>query len=603
MKRWRLPTLTLYQKLLFLLLVSVYIPVFSLGFFSNSQYGRQLEKAAEAFLSDNLQMNAQRMEEWFDDVERRSVDIYSSSALQRLLISAKNDQPQEIDFLYELGKIRYSLAGPYDLSIYPADLDKYAGYGTLIGSMPQLDTDWFGQALQSDGRGFWLSDESANASGMRQTDFYYIRLIRSLDGRFQNLGVMVIRAPSPFVQKRLVTNDRYARYQLTVIDGNGRNLLDPASRFGPSFFSRLPIPQDSGRLDRLPAISSDNTLYYADALALRYNGWRVAAMIPVSDVLGPINAIKQYTWLALAASLAVITTLLALLTRHVTVPIRTVVRYMRRVRQGALDRCDPYTQRRDEIGQLVGGYNAMIGGMLDLLETTKQAEREKRKLELQMLMHQINPHFLFNTLDAIKWKAESAQQAAIADMATALADLLRFSLNEGEELTTLERELEHMKSYVFIEQLRKGGFQVLYHVQPSLLNVPFMKLILQPIVENAVRHGMDRLPFGEGKLLISVFREERSIVCIVEDNGPGCTPEQLSALTGLLSSGNNDRPVENAAATSESAGTPGRIGLGLRNVHRRLAVSFGDEYGLTLASSPTSGLRVVIRHPMLEHTP
>jgi sensor histidine kinase YesM len=586
MKRWRLPTLTLYKKLLFLLLISVYVPVFILGLLSNSRYGHQLEKAAEAFLSDNLQTNARRIDEWFDDVERRSVDIYSAEALQRLLLGAKNGMPQEVDFLYELSKARYALAGPYELNIYPVDLDKYANFSSLIGSMPKLSGDWFEQALQSGGRGFWTY-ESVEVYGVRRNDYYFIRPIRSLNDQFQNLGVMVIRVPSSLVQNRMVTNERYSRYKLTIIDAVGNNMLQPDSPFNAAFFGDMKTTADD---ERLQSITSGDTSYYADSLPIRYNNWRLAAIIPESDVLGPIKSIKQYTWLALCASLAIITILLAILTRNVTVPLQTVVRYMRKVRQGVLERCLPYTQRRDEIGQLVGGYNAMIGGMLDLLEGTKQSEREKRKLELQMLMHQINPHFLFNTLDAIKWKAESAQQASIAEMATSLADLLRFSLNEGEEMTTLERELEHVKSYVNIELLRKGGFQIMYHIQPGILNAPFMKLILQPIVENAIRHGMDRLQGGEGKLLVSIYREERDIVSVVEDNGPGAPAAALEQLHRHLSEGTRE-------------GGTGRIGLGLRNVHRRLQVSFGESYGLRLENKSTSGLRVIIRHPLLDHTP
>jgi two-component system sensor histidine kinase YesM len=577
--------LTLYRKIFFLLLISVYIPVFLLGYLSYNRYGQQLEKAAAAFLSDNLQHNVQRVDEWFDEVERRSVDIYTSDQLQQLLLSTKNGMIQQAEFIYELSKIRHLFAGPYDLNIYPVDMDKYPNYSALKNNMPLTDGKWFDQALKSDGRGFWIY-ETSEEYGVNYADFYYIRAIRSITLGFENLGVMVIRVPSKYVQGRMVSNKQYASYKLTVIDDSGRNLLEPESPFGEAFFGKITM---GGQRDQFQLITERNVDYFADSLPLRYNGWRMAAIIPVTDVIGPIQSIQTYTWIVLSASLAVITLLLAFITRNVTVPIQSLVRYMKKVHQGVLERSLTYAGRRDEIGQLVGGYNSMIGGMQDLLETTRQSEQEKRKLELQMLLHQINPHFLYNTLDAIKWKAQTAQETGIAEMVTSLADLLRFSLNDGMEMTTLEREIEHVKSYVNIEWLRKGGFQVMYHIQPHILNAPYMKLIIQPIVENAIRHGLDGLPNGEGKLLISIYRDGQDIICKVEDNGPGCSQEELDRLNRMLSDG--------------TLVPQNGHGLGMPNVFRRLRVSYGLPYGIHLENKITSGLAVTIRHPLLASSP
>jgi sensor histidine kinase YesM len=565
--------------------VSVYIPVFVLGYISYNQYGVQLEKAAEAVLSNNLHNNVERLNVWFDEIERRSVDIYSSLALQQLLQATKDGTIAQSEFLYELAKIRQAFAGKYELNIFPADMVTYPSYSVLRNNLPKLKEGWYERALEANGRGFWLF-EKTEEYGNRYADFYFIRPIRSLTPGFDNLGVMVIRVPDKTVKERMVANQEYTSFKLMIIDDQGRNVMEPDSRFSYSFFAGTVPPDNRFRLmeDR-----SGKAGYFTASIPIKVNGWRMAAIIPVSDVLGPIQRIQAYTWLALSISLAVITLLLAMITRSVTVPIKTLVRFMKKVQLGVLDRCRPHADRRDEIGQLVGGYNVMINGMSELLEATKQSEREKRNLELQMLMHQINPHFLYNTLDSIKWKANAAQAAEIADMATSLADLLRFSLNDGKEMTTLEREMEHVKSYVNIEHMRKGDFQVLYHIHPSILNVPFMKLIVQPIVENAIRHGIERQQAGAGKLLISVYRDGQDVVCRIEDNGPGCQSEEMDLLRRLVGS-DGEEPIM-------------KRGFGMTNVHRRLRIRFGPPYGLQIDSNRTDGLCVIIRHPYLHNSP
>lgn len=579
MKRWfKLPHASLYKKIFVWLLVSVYIPVFLLGYLSYNRYGRQLEQATSAYLSDNLTYNAQKMHGLFDEVERRSVEVYSSEDVQELLLLSKADRLQESEFIYEVGRLRLSVPRPYELSIYPADPNRYPNYNVLGHNRPQSGSDWFERALASDGRGFWVFDTVVEF-GTAYSDFYFVRPIRFLRPGFENLGVMVIRVPAQAVRDSLVMTDRYAGYSVTIADTAGRDLLQPGSPPDGVVLSQLPTAETAEAFRKLELAGKE---YYAETRPLRMNGWMLAATIPVADVQGPIRRVSMYTWLVLLASLAFITVLLAAITRNIALPIQIVVGYMKRVNTGLLERCGRFLTRRDEIGQLVSGYNSMIHGMEELLRATKQAEREKRRLELQMLMHQINPHFLYNTLDSIRWQAETAKERNIAEMVTSLANLLRFSLNEGEEMTTLEREIEHVKSYVSIESGRKGGFRVLYHIQPGIWNVPFMKLLLQPIVENAIRHGLRPAAGGEGKIMISVHREEGDLVCIVEDNGVGCAPDRLERLR---------RSLDEADP---------QLGLGLSNVHRRLQVGFGRSYGLQLEAKPASGLRVTLRHPLLE---
>ncbi|MDG0792521.1 histidine kinase [Cohnella ginsengisoli] len=205
-----------------------------------------------------------------------------------------------------------------------------------------------------------------------------------------------------------------------------------------------------------------------------------------------------------------------------------------------------------------------------------------------MLTHQINPHFLYNTLEAIRWKAESRQASDISEMVRSLGNLLRLSLNDGRELTTVEREIEHVKAYVAIQSARQDtSIRVVYMIDEDILQLPCMRLMLQPLVENAIKHGTRHAGDGEAvKILIRGSLEPYRLLFEIVDNGPGI-PEALRA--GLL--------------TAERNVPHQRKGVGLRNVHERLALYFGERYGLQIENRDEGGTVIGISHPILDTEP
>ncbi|MDF2647676.1 MAG: histidine kinase, partial [Paenibacillus sp.] len=310
--------------------------------------------------------------------------------------------------------------------------------------------------------------------------------------------------------------------------------------------------------------------------------WKLVAAIPEKDLIGPVETIKRFSILLVLVSIGLISMLLALITNSFISPIKYVVGQMKKAQLGQLVPSGRYGERNDEIGQLARGYNSLIFSLEELLDTTKLMESEKSRTEMQMLIHQINPHFLYNTLDAIKWRADHVKEETIAEMVTSLSNLIRYSINNGEEFTTVEREVEHVKSYLSIESLRNHDtFQVIMNVQPRVLNVPILKLIIQPLVENSVRHGLNKLPTGQGKILVRVFIEGDELVCTVEDNGPGCSEEWQARMSSP------DLP----------SGQTG--GVGLYNVNRRLNIRFGTKYGVSLTNREHGGCKATIRHPLM----
>ncbi len=232
-----------------------------------------------------------------------------------------------------------------------------------------------------------------------------------------------------------------------------------------------------------------------------------------------------------------------------------------------------------EITLLSDSFHHMSEKIQELMEQVRREEVSLRKTELKALQAQINPHFLYNTLDAIEWMCEDNRNEDAAEMVNALARLFRISISKGHELIPIEKELQHAQSYLKIQNFRyKNQFTYELKVEEECLSYYCNKITLQPIIENAILHGINRM-VEEGMIRISVRMEEEDIVFVVEDNGVGMTEEQCQE---ILSKEQSDR-----------------TGIGIKNVNDRIRIYFGERYGLTIDSELDEGTTVTIRLPKI----
>lgn len=222
----------------------------------------------------------------------------------------------------------------------------------------------------------------------------------------------------------------------------------------------------------------------------------------------------------------------------------------------------------------------MVMRIQQLMNTVREEEVNLRKTELKALQAQINPHFLYNTLDSIAWMCEQGRNADAVNMVHALAKLFRISISKGHELIPIAKEIEHAESYLQIQKYRyKNRFTYHFHVDSSCLEYLCNKITIQPFLENAINHGLD-LMVDEGRIDVSVFQEGDDILFHVEDNGVGMSQEQIDA---IMAQG----PKEHG-------------GIGIRNVNDRLQIYFGKEYGVKISSQLDMGTCVEIRMPKVK---
>ncbi len=232
-----------------------------------------------------------------------------------------------------------------------------------------------------------------------------------------------------------------------------------------------------------------------------------------------------------------------------------------------------------EVRELSNSFGHMVGKIQSLMETVRREEVDLRKTELRALQAQINPHFLYNTLDSIAWMCERGKNADAVQMVNALARLFRISISRGHELIPIRAEMQHAESYLQIQKHRyQNQFTYRFDVDDSCLECLCNKITLQPIIENAIYHGINGL-VDEGEIVITIRPDGKDIVMTVSDNGVGMEQEQIAA---IMQKERSDH-----------------AGIGIKNVNDRLKIYFGDNYGITIDSEPDEGTTVTIRMPQV----
>ncbi len=307
-----------------------------------------------------------------------------------------------------------------------------------------------------------------------------------------------------------------------------------------------------------------------------YTRWRMVGVAYLDEILSIQPELFRVTIAILIAG-ALLAMVIAILSAvHVSTPISQLEKIMAKVEAGNMEVCIQ-EQGFAEIRSLSRTFNHMLSRIRRLMEQIVHEQEIKRLHELNALQAQINPHFLYNTLDSIVWMEERGRSREAIVMVTALARLFRISISKGRNIITVGEELEHVRNYLIIQKMRfKNKFDYVIDAQEETLDLRTIKLIVQPIVENAIQHGLEEYSVEEGLVAISAYMEGDTLVFKVKDNGAGMSPQQVA---GILNA------------------TPGGSGIGVKNVHERIQLTFGREYGLIINSVQDEGTEVLIRLP------
>ncbi|WP_330546857.1 cache domain-containing sensor histidine kinase [Butyrivibrio sp. CB08] len=317
---------------------------------------------------------------------------------------------------------------------------------------------------------------------------------------------------------------------------------------------------------------------------MSYTGWKLVSVIPTSNSYLGMKDIRYFVMMILSITLLAMLILNRMVARRVTRPITKLNDSIREIEMGKVNP-SVYIGGPSEIEHLGKTLRRSYDQIDQLMKDMVASQEEKRKSELDALQSQINPHFLYNTLDSIVWMIEGAKYDEAVFMITQLASLFRVSLSSGKTIIPIEDEIRHASNYMNIQKVRfKDAFTIDFDIDEEIKNYCTVKLIVQPILENAVYYGVKDMEDGE--IRVKGFKgEDGDIYITVSDNGFGMSSEQLEFLL------TDDTRVRKKGS-----------GVGLINVQRRIQLRFGQEYGLKIESEPDEGCVVTIHLPAIEYT-
>jgi two-component system sensor histidine kinase YesM len=267
------------------------------------------------------------------------------------------------------------------------------------------------------------------------------------------------------------------------------------------------------------------------------------------------------------------------LSNKIVDPVDKLCDRLEAIGKGSLLVCEPIQADVEEVQLLSDGIESMVGHLKRQIDKNAEQEKQRRRTELALLQAQTNPHFLYNTMDTIIWLIESGEISEAVTMVSSLSNYFRFSLSRGQNVITIAEEEQHIRSYLEIQQIRyRDLMDYEINIPDELKDFILPKLTLQPLVENALYHGI-KIRRRKGFIRVSGRLENERLILEVADDGSGMTPERLDEVRASLVDGR-------------------REGFGMRTVHQRIQILFGSEYGLSVESEPDTGTRIIVTLPV-----
>ncbi len=428
---------------------------------------------------------------------------------------------------------------------------------------------WYREVLDANGTPVWVLDDGKS---IRMTDgtrpVSLARVICDIN-TYRPLGVLLINIDVNALQERLGEGSVF------LIDKNGTFITHAEG------FNEQELPQlqpFSGKV-----LSMEKTIEGKKCLVVSQpssnNGWTVVGVLPISELPGQKQENGAVMLLIAFMAVGVLFAGQFYITRLITNPLIRMHRSMGKVQDGIFEPIPLDAVRDDEIVQLKRVFNLMVGQIQVLIHKVTEEQKQLRKSELATLRSQINPHFLYNTLDAVSALALIGDNKGAFELTHALEGFYRVSLSSGQDLVTVKEEIQCIQDYITILNIRyKGIFRVEYDVEPDILPLFILKLILQPFVENAILHGMREK--NGGLLHLRGYRKGDMLVFEVEDDGVGMAQEKIHEIF-------------------QGAKPTGKGGFGIHSTFIRTSLYYGISEPVCIRSEEGKGTKVTISVPVL----
>lgn len=390
----------------------------------------------------------------------------------------------------------------------------------------------------------------------------------------QVIGMIIIDMNYTYLQEMFMASWMQYEEKVLVLNHLGETMFSfPYNINLDSIITDNPAIIESQTTQLTTDVFGKESIILSDTL--NFSGWKVVRIINSEHIYEKTNQLAPLALMALGI-LFILTWMISLILSHsFTKPIRELHQHILKVENGNFKTMIPI-KRKDELGQLAHSFNVMTQNLNALIQKMLIEEKEKSQMEFQILQSQINPHFLYNTLDSIKWLATIQNVDNIKDMTNSLINLLKYNISSKGTMVMLKEEIQSIVNYVEIQKYRFGDiFEVYYDIPSQLENLFILRFILQPIIENSIIHGFEDIGNSQFHITIKAFTKDDILFIVITDNGKGMDDVAIETLF-----------------TTEDKRNVMHSGIGLKNIHDRIQLYFGPEFGLKISSLSNQGTSI-----------
>lgn len=574
---------SLRKKIILIFLVFLMIPLLITGILIHRSYFRYFLEKEVSLSGQKLEELSGKMNEYLAQIEQLAFDVCYQEEVQALFRDFKPDRfigsRVEDQFFGKLfGINRLDNLNIFYLKTAAPDNRPGFSVGTVFREEYGFDKIFTGQTQN---KTLWCSPRSIQTFDNSTPSIVSFYQSISDPGRLEPIGTLRIDIQESVFRDMLLQYSYLSESGLFLIDGEGRIISGTDSNnTGACIPTLLNSEAENIFSDRNPEepVQIMNAYYYVLPPGNLKNGWKLLSILPASAVESQAMGIKQYAALTGLTGISFTVLLCVMFSFIVTKPLNELIALTQKIKNGELD-AKSTIKTQDEFGVLASSFNSMTDNITQLIETNVEIKRQESISELLYLQSQINPHFLYNTLDSIRFTARRNKDFEAAAQIERLSDLFRYYLNKKGEYVRFSDELEHLRTYMQIQQARfQGELTYEVHCEEAVLELYTIKLILQPLAENCIVHGFEN-KLGGGTIKIECFIKENAVILKVEDNGTGTDPEPILK-----------RLAQEADSQKFSA---------LKNINDRIKLHFGNRYGLVFTSIPGKGTCVTVTLPVI----
>ncbi|NLO39525.1 MAG: sensor histidine kinase [Ruminiclostridium sp.] len=573
--------LPIKRKLVFSFLILIVVPALIIGLLSLHWSSTLLKRKTGQYARDILLETNKNIQVKLQEAELLSFQVVSNTDIHDALRMTNHGFLSEYEKVYyeriintQIRELISSLPGIAAIQVISnTNASYYINPASLSLETMHLGEEEKRVLQQAEGSVCWFDTDPASCTtAMGRVINSHINL--------QKIGYVVIYLRESFIFNTFGEAEFFGNGELLLINewGSIISCRDKAMLGSQNSFTAAEIINNA-TADDFNTFKINENNYYVTYRTVEGTSWRLFSYIPTMEYDKDIHWIRNWIWLIILAACLLSVAVSIAISNGISRPVRELSQKMLKIGDGDFSVSSTYVSK-DEIGTLSLHFNKMVEQVKQLIRKVYQEELLKQKAELKSLRMQINPHFLYNSLESINWMARIRGVPEIGKMVKALGDLMRGSIG-GEDFVTVEEEIRNIDNYLTIQKFRYGEkVKVDFMIDPAILPIKIPKLILQPIVENAIVHGIEG-KVGNGGIVITGKNLTGKIELRVEDDGVGMEED----LVAVILTNNDEFKPE------------GHTHIGLKNVVRRIRMYYGDETPFTITSKPGEGTAVTICIP------